>query len=48
LLSLLASEMSSLEEPLGLDKLPSLSDIDLSRRFSSKRCSNSGDDSGLC
>nr|GEX21377.1 hydroxymethylglutaryl-CoA lyase, mitochondrial [Tanacetum cinerariifolium] len=39
--------MSSLEEPLGLDKLPSLSDIDLSRRFSSKRCSTSGDDSGL-
>ncbi|GKD74173.1 hypothetical protein Tco_1332455, partial [Tanacetum coccineum] len=24
-----------------------LSDIDLSRRFSSKRCSTSGDDSGL-
>ncbi|GJR94671.1 nucleotide-binding alpha-beta plait domain-containing protein [Tanacetum coccineum] len=47
LLSFLASEMSSLEEPLGLEKLPSLSDIDLSRIFSSKRCSNSGDDSGL-
>lgn len=39
--------MSSLEEPLGLDKLPSLSDIDLSRRFSSKRCSTSGDENGL-
>ncbi|KAI3692656.1 hypothetical protein L6452_32477 [Arctium lappa] len=36
-------EMSSLEEPLGLDKLPSLSTIHLSRRFSSKRCSTSGD-----
>ena len=47
LLSPLVSAMSSLEEPLGLDKLPSLSDIDLSRRFSSKRCSTSGDDSGL-
>ncbi|GKB94683.1 agamous-like MADS-box protein AGL15 [Tanacetum coccineum] len=32
LLSLLACEMSSLDEPLGLDKLPGLSDIDLSRR----------------
>ncbi|KAJ0672729.1 putative hydroxymethylglutaryl-CoA lyase [Helianthus annuus] len=39
--------MSSLEEPLGLDKLPSLSTIDLSRRFSSNRCSTSGEDSGL-
>lgn len=39
--------MSSLEEPLGLDKLPSLSTIDLSRRFSSKRCSTSGEDTGF-
>lgn len=39
--------MSSLEEPLGLDKLPSLSTIDFSRRFSSKRCSTSGDDDQL-
>ncbi|KVH91402.1 hydroxymethylglutaryl-CoA lyase, mitochondrial-like [Cynara cardunculus var. scolymus] len=35
--------MSSLEEPLVLDKLPSLSTIHLSRRSSSKRCSTSGD-----
>ncbi|GJU46215.1 hypothetical protein Tco_1203481 [Tanacetum coccineum] len=36
-----------LPEPLGLDKLPTLSDVDLSRRFSSKRCNTSGDDRGL-
>ncbi|GKE39827.1 hypothetical protein Tco_1463232 [Tanacetum coccineum] len=46
-LMLILTLLSSLEEPLGLDKLPPLSDIDLSRRFSSKRCSTSGDDSGL-
>ncbi|XP_076944088.1 hydroxymethylglutaryl-CoA lyase, mitochondrial-like [Bidens hawaiensis] len=39
--------MSSLEEPIGLDKLPSLSTIDLSRRFSSNRCSTSGEENGL-
>ncbi|KAJ9537502.1 hypothetical protein OSB04_030235 [Centaurea solstitialis] len=36
-------KMSSLEEPLGLDKLPSLSTIHFSRSFSSKHCSTSGD-----
>ncbi|GJW70144.1 retrovirus-related pol polyprotein from transposon TNT 1-94 [Tanacetum coccineum] len=46
-LMLILTLLSSLEEPLGLDKLPPLSDIDLSRRFSSKHCSTSGDDSGL-
>nr|XP_043629160.1 hydroxymethylglutaryl-CoA lyase, mitochondrial-like [Erigeron canadensis]XP_043629162.1 hydroxymethylglutaryl-CoA lyase, mitochondrial-like [Erigeron canadensis] len=41
--------MSSLEEPIGwLDNLPSLSNIDhTSRRFSSKRCSTSGDDNNI-
>ncbi|KAL0389279.1 UNVERIFIED_CONTAM: Hydroxymethylglutaryl-CoA lyase, mitochondrial [Sesamum calycinum] len=33
-----ASRMSSLEEPLGLDKLPSLSNIDRLYRFSSSAC----------
>ncbi|KAI3752762.1 hypothetical protein L2E82_24799 [Cichorium intybus] len=37
-------KMSTLEDPLGLDKLTSLSTIDLSRRFSSKRCSTSGEE----
>ncbi|GKA88932.1 aldolase superfamily protein [Tanacetum coccineum] len=40
-------EKRSTQEPLGLDKLPTLSDVDLSRRFSSKRCNTSGDDRGL-
>ncbi|GKB09443.1 hydroxymethylglutaryl-CoA lyase, mitochondrial-like protein [Tanacetum coccineum] len=39
--------MSSLEEPLRMDKLPSLSNIDLSHRFSSYGCSTSGGDSGM-
>lgn len=39
--------MSSLEEPLSMDKLPSLSNIDLSHRFSSDGCSTSGGDSGM-
>ncbi|KAD6452998.1 hypothetical protein R6Q59_015213 [Mikania micrantha] len=39
--------MSSLEEPLVLDKVPSLSTIDLSRRFSSNSCSTSREDNGL-
>ncbi|KAF5767832.1 putative hydroxymethylglutaryl-CoA lyase [Helianthus annuus] len=34
--------MSSLEEPLGMDKLPSLSTVDLFHRFSSNGCSTSG------
>ncbi|KAL8210207.1 hypothetical protein R6Q57_006939 [Mikania cordata] len=39
--------MSSLEEPLVLDKVPSLSTVDLSRRFSSNNCSTSREDNGL-
>ncbi|KAI7751546.1 hypothetical protein M8C21_003292, partial [Ambrosia artemisiifolia] len=39
--------MSSLEEPLGMDKLPSLSTMDLFHRFSSNGCSTSGGDSGV-
>ncbi|XP_076892013.1 hydroxymethylglutaryl-CoA lyase, mitochondrial-like [Bidens hawaiensis] len=39
--------MSSLEEPLGMDKLLSLSTIDLFNRFSSNSCSTSGGDSGI-
>ncbi|KAI3723740.1 hypothetical protein L2E82_35497 [Cichorium intybus] len=39
-----SSTMSSLEEPLGMDKLPSLSTIDLFHRFSSNGCSTSGGD----
>ncbi|KAI5673800.1 hypothetical protein M9H77_14164 [Catharanthus roseus] len=38
--------MSSLEEPLGLDKLPSLSNIDL-HRFSSSACRPIGEDLGM-
>ncbi|XP_057954826.1 hydroxymethylglutaryl-CoA lyase, mitochondrial [Malania oleifera] len=38
--------MSSLEEPLGLDKLPSLSTIDR-QRFSSSACSPSMEDMGM-
>uniref|UniRef100_A0A5B7B194 hydroxymethylglutaryl-CoA lyase n=1 Tax=Davidia involucrata TaxID=16924 RepID=A0A5B7B194_DAVIN len=39
--------MSSLEEPLGLDKLPSLSTIDLLGRFSSSACRPRGEDTGM-
>lgn len=39
--------MSSLEEPFGMDKLPSLSTIDLFHRFSSNGCSTSGGDTGM-
>ncbi|KAL7202746.1 hypothetical protein ACSBR1_034250 [Camellia fascicularis] len=39
--------MSSLEEPLGLDKLPSLSTIDQFSRFSSSACRSRGDDMGM-
>lgn len=39
--------MSSLEEPLGLDKLPSMSTIDRIQRFSSSACRPSGDDMGM-
>ncbi|KAI3797812.1 hypothetical protein L1987_33075 [Smallanthus sonchifolius] len=39
--------MSSLQEPLGMDKLPSLSTIDLFRRFSSIGCSTSRGDTGM-
>ncbi|KAL3530033.1 hypothetical protein ACH5RR_009355 [Cinchona calisaya] len=38
--------MSSLEEPLGLDRLPSLSNVDLNR-FSSNACRPRGDDLGM-
>ncbi|CAL5428201.1 unnamed protein product [Camellia sinensis] len=41
------STMSSLEEPLGLDKLPSLSTIDQFSRFSSSACRSRGDDMGM-
>ncbi|KAI3518299.1 hypothetical protein L1887_06868 [Cichorium endivia] len=41
------STMSSLEEPLGMDKLPSLNTIDLFHRFSSNGCSTSGGDTGM-
>ncbi|CAH1436065.1 unnamed protein product [Lactuca virosa] len=41
------STMSSLEEPLGMDKLPSLSTIDLFHRLSSNGCSTSGGDTGM-
>ncbi|KAK9080152.1 hypothetical protein SSX86_001827 [Deinandra increscens subsp. villosa] len=39
--------MSSLEEPLGMDKLSSLSTNDLFHRFSSNGCSTSGGDTGM-
>lgn len=39
--------MSSLEEPLGLDKLPSMSTIDRIQRFSSNACRPSGDGMGM-
>lgn len=39
--------MSSLEEPLGLDKLPSMSTIDRIQRFSSSACRPSGDGMGM-
>ncbi|KAA8544637.1 hypothetical protein F0562_022649 [Nyssa sinensis] len=39
--------MSSLEEPLGLDKLPSLSTIDRLGRFSSSACRPRGEDMGM-
>ncbi|XP_059665428.1 hydroxymethylglutaryl-CoA lyase, mitochondrial [Cornus florida] len=39
--------MSSLEEPLGLDKLPSLSTIDGFHRFSSSACRPRGEDTGM-
>ncbi|KGN48080.1 hydroxymethylglutaryl-CoA lyase, mitochondrial isoform X2 [Cucumis sativus] len=39
--------MSSLEEPLGLDKLPSMSTIDRIQRFSSSACRPIGDDMGM-
>ncbi|EYU46179.1 hypothetical protein ABFS82_04G066800 [Erythranthe guttata] len=38
--------MSSLEQPLGLDKLPSLSNIDRIYRFSSSACRPMGEDMG--
>lgn len=41
------SAMSSLEEPLGLDKLPSMSTIDRIQRFSSGACRPSADDMGM-
>ncbi|KAK2977537.1 hypothetical protein RJ640_018179 [Escallonia rubra] len=39
--------MSSLEEPLGLDKLPCLSTIDLVHRFSSNSCRPRLEDTGM-
>ncbi|CAI0541969.1 unnamed protein product [Linum tenue] len=42
-----ASAMSSMEEPLGLDKLPSMSTIDRIQRFSSGACRSSGDELGM-
>ncbi|KAL0371042.1 UNVERIFIED_CONTAM: Hydroxymethylglutaryl-CoA lyase, mitochondrial [Sesamum angustifolium] len=42
-----ASRMSSLEEPLGLDKLPSLSNIDRLYRFSSSACRPIREDVGM-
>ncbi|KDP43190.1 hypothetical protein JCGZ_22742 [Jatropha curcas] len=39
--------MSSVEEPLGLDKLPSMSTIDRIQRFSSGACRPSADDVGM-
>ncbi|XP_022731471.1 hydroxymethylglutaryl-CoA lyase, mitochondrial-like isoform X2 [Durio zibethinus] len=39
--------MSSLEEPLGFDKLPSMSTIDRIQRFSAGACRPRGDDMGL-
>jgi hydroxymethylglutaryl-CoA lyase len=41
------SIMSSLEEPLGLDKLPSMSTIDSIQRFSSGACRPRVDDMGM-
>lgn len=39
--------MSSLEEPLGFDKLPSMSTIDRIQRFSSSACRPRMDDIGM-
>ncbi|GFZ20600.1 aldolase superfamily protein [Actinidia rufa] len=39
--------MSSLEEPVGLDKLPSLSTMDGFSRFSSSACRPRGEDTGM-
>ncbi|GLT58707.1 hypothetical protein SLA2020_315780 [Shorea laevis] len=39
--------MSSLEEPLGFDKLPSMSTVDRIQRFSSTACRPRGDDVGM-
>lgn len=38
------SIMSSLEEPLGFDKLPSMSSIDRIQKFSSSACRSRADD----
>ncbi|CAO2837413.1 unnamed protein product [Amaranthus hypochondriacus] len=39
--------MSSLEEPLSFDKLPSMSTIDRIQRFSSSACRSQGEDMGM-
>ncbi|XP_031264474.1 hydroxymethylglutaryl-CoA lyase, mitochondrial [Pistacia vera] len=39
--------MSSMEEPLGFDKLPSMRTIDRIQRFSGSACRPSGDDMGM-
>ncbi|XP_047316694.1 hydroxymethylglutaryl-CoA lyase, mitochondrial-like [Impatiens glandulifera] len=39
--------MSSIEEPLGLDKLQNLTTIDRFRRFSSSACGHRGEDMGM-
>lgn len=41
------STMSSLEEPLGFDKLPSMSTIDRVQRFSSSACRSRADDAAM-
>lgn len=46
-LSLIHITMSSLEEPLGLDKLPSMSTVDKIQRFSSGACRPRVDNLGM-
>lgn len=41
------STMSSLEEPLGVDKLPSMSTVDRIQRFSSGACRPRAEDVGM-
>lgn len=39
--------MSSMEEPLGFDKLPSMRTIDRIQRFSATACRPSGEEMGM-